>query len=90
MAGFLTSIAIIPQVIKAWRSKSVRDISIWQPILLEIGMVLWLIYGIIISDLPLVAANSFSIICNTLLIFMKLRFQSAERKLPAASIEKNI
>ncbi len=77
-AGALTSVAVIPQVVKTYRTRHARDISIWQPLLLDIGMILWLIYGILLKDLPLILANAFSIICNALLIFMKIYFKDGD------------
>lgn len=75
LAGALTSCAVIPQVLKAYRSRQVRDLSIWQPVLLVLGMGLWLAYGILIRDLPLIAANVFSIACNVLLVGMKILYR---------------
>jgi MtN3 and saliva related transmembrane protein len=80
LAGTVTSISVIPQLAKAYRSRHVRDISIWQPVLLNIGMCLWLTYGIIIGDVPLMLANTFSIICNTLLIIMKIFFKEDDNR----------
>ena len=77
-AGFLTSIAVIPQVVRTWRTRHARDISIWQPVILIIGMLLWLIYGLILHDLPLIAANSFSISCYLVLLVMKIIFDRRE------------
>lgn len=71
-AGVLTSVAVIPQVVRTWRTKHARDISIWQPLILITGMLLWLIYGIMLNDLPLIAANSFSIACYLFLLGMKI------------------
>jgi MtN3 and saliva related transmembrane protein len=75
LAGAITSAAVIPQVVRTYRTRHARDISIWQPVLLDIGMILWLIYGIMLKDLPLILANVFSIFCNTLLIGMKIYFK---------------
>jgi len=80
-AGILTSGAAIPQVLQTYRTKHARDISMWQLILLDLGMLLWLIYGLSINDLPLILANLFSIVCYTALIAMKLRY--AKREAPA-------
>ena len=80
VAGALTSVAVIPQVVRTFRTRHARDISIWQPVLLDIGMLLWLIYGILLSDLPLILANAFSIACNTLLIFMKIYFKEDDNR----------
>jgi len=79
LAGLLTSGAAIPQVIQTYRTKHARDLSMWQLILLNLGMLLWLICGISLGDLPLILANIFSILCYTGLIVMKLRYASKER-----------
>ena len=76
VAGILTSIAAIPQLIKTLRSRHARDISIWQPLLLSIGLALWIIYGILIHDPPLVLANIVPLICNILLTGLKLRYRN--------------
>jgi len=84
VAGTITSAAIIPQIVRAYRTKKVRDISIWQPVLLNIGMALWLSYGIILHDQPLIYANAFSLACNSLLILMKFCYREDD-KLPATA-----
>ena len=79
LAGVLTSGAAIPQVIQTYRTKHARDLSMWQLILLNFGMMLWLVYGISLHDLPLILANIFSIACYTGLIVLKLRYASRDR-----------
>jgi len=76
LAGTLTSIAAIPQVIKTLRTRHARDISIWQPLLLSIGIALWMIYGMLIQDLPLILANIIPLICNALLTGLKLHYRN--------------
>ena len=76
VAGTLTSIAAIPQLVKTLRTRHARDISIWQPLLLAIGVALWLIYGILIHDMPLIVANIIPLACNILLTFLKLRYRN--------------
>ena len=80
VAGALTSVAVIPQVVRTFRTRHARDISIWQPVLLDVGMFLWLVYGIMLKDSPLILANAFSIICNSLLIFMKIYFREDDNR----------
>jgi MtN3 and saliva related transmembrane protein len=82
-AGLLTSIAAFPQVIKTLRSKHVRDLSIWQPLLLSIGVALWMIYGMLIGDIPLIVANITPLICNLFLTAMKIRYNSNNNDLTA-------
>lgn len=74
LAGTLTSVAAIPQVVRAFRTKRVRDISIWQPLILVAGLFLWLGYGLLLGDFPLIAANIVSIICNGAVIVMKMSY----------------
>jgi MtN3 and saliva related transmembrane protein len=75
IAGTLTSIAAIPQLVKTLRTKHARDISVWQPLLLAIGIALWLIYGVLIHDLPLVLANIVPLICNITLTILKIHYR---------------
>lgn|SRR5512133_2269698 len=75
IAGTLTSIAAVPQLIKTMRTRHARDISIWQPLLLAIGIALWLIYGMLINDLPLILANIVPLACNVMLTILKLRYR---------------
>jgi MtN3 and saliva related transmembrane protein len=76
VAGTLTSIAAIPQLVKTLRTRHARDISVWQPLLLAIGISLWLVYGMLIHDLPLVLANIVPLICNIMLTILKLRYRN--------------
>jgi len=78
-AGAITTAAGIPQVVRAYRTRHTRDISIWQPVLLNIGMALWLIYGLLLGDMPLIIANAFSIVCYSALIIMKFRFRDDDK-----------
>jgi MtN3 and saliva related transmembrane protein len=73
-AAFLTTVAAVPQVVRCWRTRHVRDISLWQPVLLVFGMVLWLWYGIELGDPPLIIGNIVSLALNLTLIYLKLHF----------------
>jgi MtN3 and saliva related transmembrane protein len=79
LAGAITSAAAVPQVVRTYRTRQARDISIWQPVLLNVGMLLWLIYGVAIGDLPLISANIFSIACYSVLIVMKILFKDDDK-----------
>ena len=76
VAGTLTSIAAIPQLVKILRTRHARDISVWQPLLLAFGVALWLIYGILIHDTPLILANIVPLACNVMLTLLKLRYRN--------------
>jgi MtN3 and saliva related transmembrane protein len=66
-------------VVRTWRIKHARDISVWQPLILIAGMLLWLGYGLQLGDTPLIAANAFSISCYLVLLGMKLVYDRRER-----------
>jgi MtN3 and saliva related transmembrane protein len=71
IAGTITSFGFIPQLIKGYITKKLEDVSYIMPIVLTIGMFLWLIYGIFRDDLAIIIANVFAIGCNITLIAMK-------------------
>lgn len=78
VAGAITSVAGIPQVMRVYRTRQVRDLSVWQPVLLSIGITLWLIYGIIINDMPLIVADLVSLVCCLLLLGMIFRYRQGD------------
>jgi MtN3 and saliva related transmembrane protein len=78
-AGLLTSIAVIPQLIKTWRTRHARDLSLWQLIIINAGLLLWLGYGLALNNLPLIASNAFTLSCYILLLTMKVCFDRGER-----------
>jgi MtN3 and saliva related transmembrane protein len=75
VAGTLTGIAAIPQVVKTLRTRHTRDISVWQPLLLSIGIALWIVYGMLIHNLPLILTNIIPLVCNALLTGLKLYYR---------------
>lgn len=75
LAGTLTCIAAIPQVVKTLRTRHARDISIWQPVLLAVGVALWLVYGIMLGNQPLIISNIIPLVCNAWLVVLKLRWR---------------
>ena len=62
VAGTLTTLAFLPQVVKTWRSKSSKDLSISTLGMISSGVMLWLVYGLLIGDLPIIAANSVTLV----------------------------
>lgn len=71
IAGALTSFGFIPQIIKGLKTKKMEDVSYYMPIIIAIGMTLWLIYGLIKNDLAIVSANAFGVACNISIIVLK-------------------
>ncbi|MFN4281094.1 MAG: SemiSWEET transporter [Alphaproteobacteria bacterium] len=67
-AACLTTVAFAPQVLKAWRSRSTRDLSLGMYLVLASGIVLWLVYGLMIGDLPLILANAVTLLLVSIIL----------------------
>lgn len=74
LAAILTTGAFVPQVYKTWKIKSADDISLTMYLVLFIGLVLWLIYGIHLNSLPMILANSVTGILALIVLFFKWRY----------------
>lgn len=75
VAGFLTTAAFLPQVLKTWKSRSAKDLSLGMFSLFCLGVALWLIYGFAVNDIPVIAANLVTLLLASTLLFFKLRFR---------------
>jgi MtN3 and saliva related transmembrane protein len=73
-AAFFSTFAFLPQLVKTWTTRSTRDISLAMFAVLVTGIVLWLAYGIIKSDLPLIAANATTLAFAGTILYFKLRY----------------
>lgn len=74
IAGALTTLAYLPQVLKVWRSRSARDVSLGMFAMMVVGIALWLIYGLLIESLALISANVLTLLLSGLVLIGKLRF----------------
>lgn len=75
VAGTLTTVAFVPQVLKTWRSKSANDLSFAMFGVFSAGLALWLIYGLLIHAWPVVAANAVTLLLAGAILAMKLRYK---------------
>ena len=75
VAGTLTTIAFLPQVIKTWKSKSAKDISLTMFLLFCVGVSLWLVYGIINRDLAIIVSNIMTLALASSILYFKLRYK---------------
>jgi MtN3 and saliva related transmembrane protein len=74
VAGVLTTAAFIPQVLKIWRTRSARDISLGMYAAFTSGVVLWLVYGVVLGSMPIILANVFTLVLALAVLVMKLRY----------------
>jgi MtN3 and saliva related transmembrane protein len=73
-AGFLTTIAFIPQVVKIWRSKSADDVSLATFLAFTVGVGLWLLFGILQKEPPIIFWNGVTLVLAAAILAMKLKF----------------
>lgn len=73
--AFLSAITFVPQVFKAWQSKSTGDLSIWMILILLGNVSTWLFYGIVKNDLAIMIANSIILGLSLVLLYFKLTFK---------------
>ncbi len=73
LAGTLTTLAFAPQLLKALRTKSTKDISLLMLLCSTTGMILWLYHGLLVKDMALVLANSVSVALASTLLAYKLK-----------------
>jgi len=76
-AGICTTVAIIPQLYKTWRTKKVMDVSIGMFIVLITGVTLWTVYGILKKDLPIIITNGTSVALNLCMLYFITKYQKA-------------
>lgn len=80
VAGLITTMGFVPQVVKGYRSGRMDDISLTMPMVLMLGMGLWLVYGVVLGDLPIILWNGVSIALNAAMVFLKLRSDRSRKR----------
>jgi MtN3 and saliva related transmembrane protein len=73
-AGFLTTIAFVPQVLKIWKTKSAKDVSLSTFAAFTVGVALWLAYGIARQEPPIIVWNAVTLALAGGILAMKLKF----------------
>ncbi len=71
VAGAITSVGFIPQLIRGYKTKELKDVSYFMPAILAVGMTLWLLYGVLKEALPIIIANALGVGCCLVLLAMK-------------------
>jgi MtN3 and saliva related transmembrane protein len=76
MAGTLTTVSFVPQVLKAWRSKSCNDLSWGMLVTFSGGVTLWLIYGLRLFAPPIIVANAVTLALLIIIMVLKVRYKA--------------
>ena len=76
IAGILTSVSMIPQLIKVLKEKDVENLSWGMIAVLLTGVSIWVVYGIMKDELPIILSNGFSVLVNTTLLIYFFKYKN--------------
>ncbi|MEH2055723.1 MAG: SemiSWEET transporter [Nostoc sp.] len=74
-AASITTVSFLPQMIKIWQNQSAKDVSFVMLICFNTGVFLWLIYGIILKQLPIILANAVTLFFNLIILWLKIKYR---------------
>ena len=75
VATCYTTSSFVPQVWRTWKTRDVSGISLPTYVIITIGLALWLVYGWLRGDMPLMVANAVMVVLTGAITVMKLRFE---------------
>ena len=79
VAGICTATSLLPQLIKLRKHKKAEDISLFYLVILFIGLSLWVWYGILRQDFPIMITNGFSLVINGIIIVLGVRYKRNQK-----------
>jgi MtN3 and saliva related transmembrane protein len=74
VAGSLTTLAFIPQLLRIWRTRSARDVSLGMFVVFVAGIILWLVYGVLRHDIVVILANAVTLVLALAILALKIKF----------------
>ena len=74
IAAILTTAAFVPQILKTWRARSAKEVSLGMYAVFILGVVLWLVYGVLIDSWPIILANCVTLLLAGVVLAMKVKF----------------
>jgi len=75
LAGFCTTLSLVPQLHRIWRAKAAHDLSLAMFFVFGVGVVLWLLYGIGIRSLAVIATNSVSLVLVIVIYSLAVHYE---------------
>jgi MtN3 and saliva related transmembrane protein len=73
LAAVVSTVGFAPQVIKVYRTRMTRDLSLGSYIILFSGLALWFIYGLLLGDVPIISGNAIACAMAAYIIYMKIK-----------------
>lgn len=77
IAGIFTATSLLPQLIKIVKEKKAEDLSLGMLFVLMTGIALWIYYGILRTDMPIIATNCFSLALNILVVVFSIKYKTS-------------
>ena len=78
VAGALSCTTFLPQVVKTYKSKSTKDVSLVMFIIATVSTALWLIYGMLIDSFSVTFTNVIVFISSTIMLYLKVKYKNRE------------
>ena len=75
LAGICVTISVIPQIVTVWKTKKVQNVSLLMFSILTFGIMLWITYGILKNDIPIIITNSISLMLNLVMLYFIMRYR---------------
>ena len=73
-AGTLTAFTFLPQVLKTWREKSAKDISLYMFVIAFLNEIMWLVYGVMIHNWVIIGTNAVMLVMSGIMIALKFKY----------------
>ena len=73
-AGAVTAFTFLPQVVKTWRERSAKDISLYMFLIAFINEIMWLVYGFMIDNMVVILTNAVMLVMSGIMIGLKLKY----------------
>lgn len=73
-AGVITCLTFLPQVIKTWKEKSAKDVSLMMFIIAAVNEIMWIVYGALLNNWVIILTNAIVLAMSLIMIYLKLRF----------------
>ena len=74
-AGAITSLTFLPQVIKTWKERSAKDISLLMFIIAAVNEVMWIVYGVLLDNWVIILTNAIVLSMSFIMIYLKLSYK---------------
>jgi MtN3 and saliva related transmembrane protein len=74
-AGAITSLTFLPQVIKTWKEKSARDISLMMFVIAAVNETMWIVYGVLLNNWVIILTNAIVLSMSLIMLYFKLSYK---------------